>query len=611
MATAAGVDVEERPSARDGARVSTIWVILVLIVGAFGLAHNASRAWDRWTNYAGYGDLGIGDDACGPDGFCRIDAVTPGGPMAVLGVQKGDAVRYDRGIDRQGTAGRVLRPGEKVGFTLRRSAALSHHVATAEPLRVPPAGARPLVIFATWAITSLIGLFVMLRSRGRATNVLLGAALIAVGGGGQWPGLTESDPALYPAVVCVENLELLAPVLFLAFALAARRETSGKAAGGWRAFLVAYAAVLSVIVVGVDIFFLTPRALFDARAFVLTETAVTDLGYLLAILVLGVAWRESRGRDRMRFAFMLVAIGLLAGSDQVVAFAIILTGNDWSLTNPLVVAEVVGATAGAAVFAYAVLRHHILDLGFAVNRTLVFGVVSAILLAAFGLIEWAVEHFIPIKGREENALIDAAIAVGVFLTFHRVRDVVEHVIERLFFRRWQRAEVDLRRFVREAAFATRAETLTRGFAAALTNYAEGAQAAVYLLDDAGRYRLAGGAVARVGEALDPDDPAVMAIRAEPKPLMPDRLGSVLEIALAAPMVNRNEVIGLAVLGPKSSGVYRPDEVELVAWGTHQVGLDLHALKMEGLEASEADLRQEVSVLSAKLDVALSAIGQRS
>jgi hypothetical protein len=60
--------------------------------------------------------------------------------------------------------------------------------------------------------------------------------------------------------------------------------------------------------------------------------------------------------------------------------------------------------------------------------------------------------------------VDAAIAVGVFLTFHRVRDVVEG----LFFRRWQKAEADLRKFVREAAFFGEAPALTRAFVQALS-----------------------------------------------------------------------------------------------------------------------------------------------
>jgi hypothetical protein len=593
MAVAAREDVAERPAARTGARVSTLWVILVLLIAAFSLAHLGSRIWDSWTGYAGYGDLGYVDaGVCGPDGFCRVDTLTPGGAMAVADVQRGDAVRFDRGIDHAGWGGRVARPGEKVGFTLRHGGALSHHVATAQPLRGAPPGARSVVTLATWAVVSLIGLFVVLRSRRRTTNVLLGGALITLGTGGAWGTLMESDPAVFTAVDGVSTMIVYAPpLLFLAFALAARAETSGKASGGWRVVLILYAVAVSVIAVLDAVFSLTGRLLYgDIRA----PTAMVALGFLLASLVLGIAWLESRGRDRMRFAFMLVAIVLLGASMDVAGAVILLMGDDWSLTNPLVVATLAGAVAGAAVFAYAVLRHRVFDLGFALNRTLVYGVVSAVLLAAFGVIEWAVNHFVPIEGREKNALIDAVIAVGVFLTFHRVRDWAEHLVERLFYRRWQKAEAAFRKFVREAAFFTEAPALTEDFVQALSAYAEGAPAAVYLAD--GRcYACAAGDLPGVAARLAADLRPLVSLRADPKPVQIH--DDALNAALIAPMVNRNEVIGLAVLGPKPSGFdYRPDEIELIGWATRQVGLDLHALKVERLEASEADLRKTVAAL---------------
>lgn len=608
MASAARADVGERASARDGARVSTFWVILVLMVGAFGLAHDLGRGWERWNLSAGYGDKELDGFSrtveSGPDGFLRIVSVKPDGALAAAGVRSGEEVRLDRPTD----AWRTPRAGETIGFTIRRGGALSHRTVSLRPRPVGPQD-RALAVsdpfsFGIEAVICLMGMFVALRSRRRASPVLLGAALVCLGLSGDIANLAESDPRLYPAWASLAvTIYSVAPVLLLAFALAARRDTRGDIPPAWRTVLIVYAAVQAVTIGYTLWLAFTARALLlDFRALSGVSMVLQILGYLLALLVLGLAWRESQGRDRVRYAFMLVACGLLTVSKEGVGGIVNLTGDDWTLNNPLAVIDTVGEFLGSVVFAYAVLRLRVIDLGFAVNRTLIYGVVSAILLAAFGLVEWAVVHFLPIQGRENNALVDAAIAVAVFLTFHRVRDVVEHVIERLFFRRWQKAEARLRQFVREAPFATRAETLTRGFAAALTHYTEGAQAAVYLLDAAGRYHLAGGAVASLGESLDTDDPALIAIRAEPRALMPDEFGSLLDIAVAAPMVNRNEVIGLAVLGPKPSGLdFRPDEIELVGWATLQVGLDLHALKMEQLESAQARQTEQISVLNAKIE----------
>lgn len=602
MATAAAAAGGERP--RDGARVSIVWVFLVLLLGAFAVTHDIERAWD--SNYsAGNGELGFRESSLLQDGFLHIEILRPGGALEATGVRNGDDLRPDQPIDFI----RRLRPGERIGVTVRRNGALSHHIATVHPHLVTPQdrafAESSLAREAGATVIVLIGMFVALRSGRRASTLLFAAALVCLGLSGDAASLAESDPRIYPAWRSLaEAIYDAAPVLFLAFALAARGEVRGDVPRAWRIGLIVCATAQALACAYWLWVVFTLRTPVDSNTVSGPASfLIRDVILLLALLVLGLAWRESHGRDRVRFGYMLLASGFLAGSLGVVGGFVSIAGNDWTLDDPLVVVEIVGLFLGVAVFVYALLRHRVIDIGFAVNRTLIYAVVSAILLAAFGLIEWAVEHFIPIHGQEENALLSAAIAVGVFLTFHRVRDVVEHGIEHLFFRRWQKAEAALRRFVREAAFATRPETLTRGFAAALTEYAEGAEAAVYLLGRAGAYHLAGGAVDGAGEALDPDDPALMSMRAEPKALAPEEAGSALKAVLVAPMVNRNEVIGLVLLGPKPSRLdLRPDEVELIGWATRQVGLDLHALKVEQLEATATRQAEQISLLNAKLEV---------
>jgi hypothetical protein len=52
------------------------------------------------------------------------------------------------------------------------------------------------------------------------------------------------------------------------------------------------------------------------------------------------------------------------------------------------------------------------------------------------------------------------------------------------------------------------------------------------------------------------------------------------------------VVGLALLGRKPSDVdFRPDEIELIGWATHQIGLDPRTLKVEQLEAERAELKR--------------------
>jgi GAF domain-containing protein len=264
------------------------------------------------------------------------------------------------------------------------------------------------------------------------------------------------------------------------------------------------------------------------------------------------------------------------------------------------------ATAAPLLFAYAVLRHKVVDIGFAVNRALVYGVVSTILLVTFGIVEWASEHFLPIKNLETNALIDGGIALAIFLAFHRLRDLSGHVIEGLFFRQWRENEVLLRRFVKEAAFIGTKAALGKAIVAEWTRFSGGAPSALYLAG-AGRdfvafqVALCQGELA--GAQIDGDDPLIVALRAHGEAVELSDTKSLLPASLALPMRHRGELTGLMLMaGKPSDDPYRPDEQELLGWAAHQVGLDLQALETEQLQDDVSQLKQDCARLTAQLDL---------
>ncbi len=242
--------------------------------------------------------------------------------------------------------------------------------------------------------------------------------------------------------------------------------------------------------------------------------------------------------------------------------------------------------------AYAVLRHKLFDLGFAVNRTLVFGAIGVLLLVSFALIEWAIKQAIPKVWYGGSVYISALIAVGLYLTFNRLHHKVEHAIERLFFHKWQLNEQALKRFVRAAAHVEKPEALAGQFESELTRFSGGAGATLYARSGDGAY------VSATGEIIDADDPALAAMRAEQRAVVPAELGSPIEAALALPMMHQAALAGFVLLGPKPTGEdYRPDEIEILGWATQQVGLDLQAIRVRELEQSVVALEARNANLS--------------
>jgi hypothetical protein len=234
------------------------------------------------------------------------------------------------------------------------------------------------------------------------------------------------------------------------------------------------------------------------------------------------------------------------------------------------------------------------DLGFAVNRTLVYSLLSAVMLVLFALAEKGAEKLLPENAHRAGLIVQAAIALAIFFTFHRLRDTVENWVERIFFARWRAYESRLSTFVRQARFITRPETLIDRTLDELRRFTDGARVAIYRATGDG-YSLLGGSTAECPQHIDVDDPAVVALRAEREL---QRFGPG-DAALLLPMVYRAEVMGFVSIGRRTDGgPYRPDEEVQLSAAAHQIGLDLHALRVEELEQENARLAARIALAPA-------------
>ncbi len=227
------------------------------------------------------------------------------------------------------------------------------------------------------------------------------------------------------------------------------------------------------------------------------------------------------------------------------------------------------------------------------NRTLVYGTVSAVLLVGIGLTEYAVKSLLPKVWTQGSVFISAGLALGVFLIFHRIHHSVEHAIERLFFHKWQVNEAALKRFVAAAGAYGAARGARRTFHHR-TRPLHRRRGGGALCADGG-----GALCQRGGRDGDADDLALAAMRAELGPIVPAEIGSPLDAALALPMMHQAALAGFILLGPKPTGEdYRPDEIEVMAWATHQIGLDLQAIRVRELEQTVTRLEVHTGSLEA-------------
>jgi hypothetical protein len=545
----------------------------VLLFGVGGLPVDTGLAY----SYA-VPNVDLADDTA-PPGYVRVIEAEPGRRFHTAGIRVGDAIRYDRPRDLRRTA---FVGGESLGVTIVRDGRSTHAV-------IP----MPESATASWSLRSLasalLALFMvsaggLIAARARqASGVVLGGAMVAMGMPGSFPYEWENLLVpWFPVSPFWDLIMLMAPVGILAFAIMQRANAAGRAVTTpWRAVFALYVAAQAAVWLA-ELY--KEYALREVP--VLGHMGVISLvhwsGPIVACGLLFQAARETVGQDRTRFGFLGAALGLYFLGSDFTGLIINMTGNDFSLGNPLAVAGLAASAVGVGVFLYAMLRHRVVDLGFAVNRTLVYGVLSTTLLLAFFFLEWGAEEIIPVEMREASILMSAGIALGIFIVFHKVRDWVEKGVETLFFRAWRDNDARLGRFLKDAAYVTRAGALVGAALAEFARYTGGARIGVYRVDDDGSARL------EAGDGLPPsvgaDHPVMVRLRADREALHHDLPGT-LDAALVLPMLLRTEVRGMILIGAKPSGEdYRPDEQEALAAAAQRIGMDLHALEIDRLEA---------------------------
>lgn len=550
------------------------------------------------------GSLGLSSSwtPSSPPGFSSVVNLRPDAPAARAGITVGDHLRFDRSYDYE----RRLRVGERVGVTVDHAGQRRHVVLTAAPAS-PPTSVWSVVTYdngnaLSCLIMVLFGGFFVWRGGRKATTLLLGAGLISYGLASAWPQLLLSAPGIFPFAFAIASVNFaLIPLLFWGFALAFYAETIAPPKPWAYVLFGVYAVIQFVVEAGFSWFLFTLQPLPLIGSGFDVSTWLTYFGFIVAFVYLFAGWRRSRREAQQRYALMLVATAAIILAQVALSAVYFLTILPVSFKTPMSIASAaLGGIVAPPLFTYAILRHKVLDLGFAINRTLVYGVVSTVLLVIFGVAEWAFEHFLPVASREASVFVDAGIALAVFLIFHRVRDFVEHHVEKLFFHKWHEKEAHLKRFVREATFILKRDAMINAYVEAMRAFCEGADVALYVPDETGVFRLAQGGLADHPAVLDADDSLMVTLRADRMPFEPDNHETA--IALALPMIHRNDFIGVTLLGAKLSGFgYRPDEKEVLAHAAQQIGLDLHALEVERLQQANYQLVAAHSMLTAKYE----------
>ncbi len=407
------------------------------------------------------------------------------------------------------------------------------------------------------------------------------------------------------AATLSQPLQFAGAALLATYAmLFARPATALRRILAWLSYASAAVAALYGVATIVGPWTLTADPTQPWNAGPVPQLVSIAMPYVFPLLCLLVTIAQTRGAERARISWASASLGLFY-IYWVVWGAVPAFDPTFSSRLILYAGNVVAFVAPIGL-TYSLLSRRLLDIGFAINRAVVFSGVSIIIVGIFVLVEWMLSEWFSHASHTTNLSITAAAILGLGFSVSAIHRRVDRVLDQLFFRKRHDDEKAIRTLAHEAGDITEVATLLCLLRKTLELRAGASFVVVALNDGAGRY----------GDVSE-NDPAILALRSGRKVLDLHTLSTQVHGEFAYPMVAHGRLMGALVVGPKVSGEsYAPDESDAIMQLARSAGLALDSLSAKNGRSGNASneamtaLADSISERLAELSDAIRALSDK-
>jgi hypothetical protein len=323
--------------------------------------------------------------------------------------------------------------------------------------------------------------------------------------------------------------------------------------------------------------------------------SILNAGFLAASVLLGifvastlvVAYVQGAPdeRQRRKWIFFVLGAGLL-GPVSDLAWNAIFGFN--RVIDQLTLLPLALVPVGLA---YVILRHRVIDVGFVLNRAVVYTGVSIFVVGVFVIVETLLGKYVENTSHVTSVAVQLAVALALGFSIRAVHARVDRFVDNVLFRERHLAEAAIRTFAQEASYITDRGVLLARCVKTIERHARARGAGVWVAGEAGAYAAEANTFA-IAPQVDENDPAVVSMRARRVSVHVRDCDSALPGALAFPMIVRGELLGILVCGQKRDDeTYAPDEEDALASLAASVGHALDAIEVR-------ELRRRLEVLAA-------------
>jgi hypothetical protein len=556
---------------------------------------------------AWYGILGGYVSGSSEPYHVSIRGIDPGGPADRAGIREGDSVDvHDQSVlVRLSLMGQLL-AGRPVTLQVRGTNGIAQRVLVPGPFSV-----SRFWTYVVWEFASLW--------------LLLFAAVIA------WRRPYVDNNLLLATVIACAGIAIISSLVFFAWpwswpyvATALIGQTAALSIALWAALASAFARplsplrraalVLCYVFVGLWVVFgngtpdrsagLAPllgllTMWFDGTRFIGAAWTATEIAAVVMATVCSVlAMFATVGVERQRAAWVLVPCTMLfwVSGAPLIAFHF----GSYAATLDTGAAYSVVAVIAPLVLTYAALNRRLIDVGFFLNRTVVFAIVSSIVIGTFIVVEWAVGEWLVNASHVTSAIVGMVVALALGLSMRYIHRYVDRFVDNVLFRQRHEDETALRRFAHEAAYINDRASLLDRTLKTVRDHTTAETSDILLRNGSADYVWISDPA---GMEISENDPAIVVLRAWSKPVdLHEVRESTLRGELAFPMASRGHLVGALICGPKRDGeAYAPDETEALAALAHGVGSALDVLDAGREKASGATMAELVELVRALPD----------
>lgn len=296
---------------------------------------------------------------------------------------------------------------------------------------------------------------------------------------------------------------------------------------------------------------------------------------LVPFVMLLAGYARAGAEQRLRIRWILASTGIILLA-LVFYAGEFLTGNSVSQRR-LDELQALAFVLAAVGYGYAVLRHRLVDVRIVLNRTLVYGVITAVVVGVFAAINAAVER--ETLGRGASLLLELVVPLALGIVLGSMRKYLDTYINRLVFRRQYRAEKTLNDFARTCGFIEQPEHLLDLTVQQVFEHSHAQSVALYERQAQGYTRVRQRGTAEFPQQIEADDLAFVRLRAGDHEADLHEVTSALgKDGYVFSMAVRGKLIGALVCGPRPAEQYTADERGLLFHVAQQAGAALHALR---------------------------------